>query len=111
MLMAEQVAAQADLEAVLTCDPQEVGEGACGHSFVADFGREALRRPLSEAQQARFEALGERMPPGVRAEVFLRVLLGIEELRRLDQEGVRLPTLGRGTPDSQRLAWQRTVAC
>ncbi|MDP6942652.1 MAG: DUF1588 domain-containing protein, partial [Myxococcota bacterium] len=57
MLMAEQVAAVVDLPEVLPCDPEEVGETDCGHAFIAHFGRRALRRPLSEAQTARFEGL------------------------------------------------------
>ena len=57
MLLAEQVAAEADLDALLPCDPAVAGEGACGHDFIATFGRLAFRRPLSDDQRQRFEGL------------------------------------------------------
>ena len=56
MLMSEQVAAQVEISAVVPC-VDEVGESACGHGFIEQFGRRALRRPLTEDQQGRFEGL------------------------------------------------------
>ena len=57
MLTAEQVAAAVDLAALLPCDPESEGESVCGHAFVSHLGRLAMRRPLSEPQRLRFEAL------------------------------------------------------
>lgn len=59
LIMAESVAAEADLEVLLPCDPDVVGEVACGADFITVFGRRALRRPLTDAQHARFLALFE----------------------------------------------------
>ncbi|MBK8261939.1 MAG: DUF1592 domain-containing protein [Nannocystis sp.] len=47
----------ADLAAFLPCDPVSVGEPECAAAFIKDFGRRAYRRPLSAAEQQRYEDL------------------------------------------------------
>ena len=48
MLAAENLAgaAVAELDGLLPCDPDEIGETACAIEFVETFGRRAYRRPL-----------------------------------------------------------------
>lgn len=59
MEAAEALAARAveDLEALLPCDPGEIGADACARQFVRAFGRRAWRRPLSDAEAERLTAL------------------------------------------------------
>jgi hypothetical protein len=52
-LLVSEPAALAD---VLPCAPDD-GDLACAQEFVADFGRRVFRRPLTEAEQARYVAL------------------------------------------------------
>ncbi len=56
---AEGAAEAADLDALLPCDPLEVGYAACATLFLEDFGLRAFRRPLSEADLARYLAFWE----------------------------------------------------
>ncbi len=42
---------------VVGCKPVGITDAACFHSFVTNFGRRALRRPLSTDEATRFEAL------------------------------------------------------
>jgi hypothetical protein len=46
--------AGADLDAVLPCTPSG-NDMACGSEFIASFGRDAFRRPLSSEEKARYE--------------------------------------------------------
>jgi hypothetical protein len=54
MDVAEELAAEAvtDLDALLPCDPDDIGEDACASAFVETFGRRAYRRPLTDDEQA-----------------------------------------------------------
>jgi hypothetical protein len=54
MAAAEAISEQAvaDLPALLPCDPAAIGEDACADEFIADFGRRAYRRPLTESEIA-----------------------------------------------------------
>ena len=63
LLMAEAVAAEVDLQALLPCDPVTEGEVVCGHAFITEFGRRAFRQPLTEPQHARFAALFQESLP------------------------------------------------
>jgi hypothetical protein len=56
---AEVLAARAaeNLPRLLSCDP---GESGCSARFIRDFGRRAYRRPLTAAEQARYEQLFAR---------------------------------------------------
>jgi hypothetical protein len=60
LLMAEVVAAEVELELLLPCDPEVDGQVPCGHAFITEFGRRAMRRPLTDPQHARFAALFEQ---------------------------------------------------
>jgi hypothetical protein len=56
--LAKQVTSDAAALAKLsTCDVAAQGEEACAHGFIADFGKKAFRRPLSEAESAAFFAV------------------------------------------------------
>jgi hypothetical protein len=56
--VAEHLALEAsrNLQALLPCEPSS-GEDSCAAGFVARFGRRAYRRPLTEAEQRRYQAL------------------------------------------------------
>lgn len=58
--LAEQVAAEADVNALLSCDD----EATCLEPFVQSFGRRLLRRPLTDSEQATYLELaaGEATP-------------------------------------------------
>lgn len=47
--------AVADMDALLPCDPVDIGQNACVDAFIADLGRRAFRRPLraEEREQMR----------------------------------------------------------
>ncbi|MBZ5707963.1 DUF1592 domain-containing protein [Nannocystis pusilla] len=47
----------AELPARLGCDPQEIGEEVCAHEFIARFGKQVFRRPLTADEQARYRSL------------------------------------------------------
>jgi Protein of unknown function (DUF1592)/Protein of unknown function (DUF1588)/Protein of unknown function (DUF1587)/Protein of unknown function (DUF1595)/Protein of unknown function (DUF1585) len=42
----------AALAKLSSCDVAALGEEACAHAFVSDFGKKAFRRPLSDAESA-----------------------------------------------------------
>jgi hypothetical protein len=50
----------------ITCDPAAAG---CLTETIRSFGRKAFRRPLTDAEVARFEKLGQTTPPGTPEEV------------------------------------------
>lgn len=56
---AETLAARAvtNLPKLLPCNPAQAGEDACARSFIAEFGRRAYRRPLSDAEATRLFAV------------------------------------------------------
>jgi len=56
---AESVAAElvAELPARLGCDPVALGEPECAADFIARFGRQAFRRPLTASERARYQTL------------------------------------------------------
>lgn len=58
--LAESLAASADIDTLLPCDPAAIGEAACARAFVTTFGRRAYRRPLDDAQVERLMELFER---------------------------------------------------
>jgi len=45
------------LQSLLPCTPTGAGDSACLKSFIARFGRRALRRPLTDAEVAEYGAL------------------------------------------------------
>jgi len=55
----------------ITCDPAAAG---CLQETITTFGHKAFRRPLTEAEVARFMALGTTTPPGTPEEVALTTL-------------------------------------
>jgi hypothetical protein len=56
---AEEIANRAlqNLDALLPCDPQSLGEDACAAKFITEFGTRAFRRPISDDEQTRLTAL------------------------------------------------------
>lgn len=50
----------------ISCDPAAAG---CLTETIRTFGRRAFRRPLTDAEAARFEALSQTTPPGTPEEV------------------------------------------
>jgi hypothetical protein len=50
----------------ITCDPASAG---CLTQTIRTFGRKAFRRPLTDAEVARFEKLGKTTPPGTPEEI------------------------------------------
>ena len=57
--LAESLAAQSDLDALVPCDPVVIGESECAREFVEQFGRRAFRRDLDAAQIDRLLAVYE----------------------------------------------------
>jgi hypothetical protein len=57
----------------INCDPAAPG---CLDQTIRSFGRKAFRRPLSEAEVARFQKLSQTTPAGTPAEVAETTLLG-----------------------------------
>lgn len=59
MAAAERLAEQAMArpQALLPCEPAEIGEDECARQFIANFGARAYRRPLLDAELERFQAL------------------------------------------------------
>ncbi len=49
----------ARLPTLMGCDPVAIGEDACAGQFIAKFGRRAYRRPLSDAETAKFVAFAK----------------------------------------------------
>ncbi|MEM6994912.1 MAG: DUF1592 domain-containing protein [Myxococcota bacterium] len=58
---AETLAATAveDLDTLLPCTPETMGEDACASEFITDFGRRAYRRPLTADEVSRAQAVFE----------------------------------------------------
>ncbi|MFO7181021.1 MAG: DUF1592 domain-containing protein [Pseudomonadota bacterium] len=54
-------AAAATAPGILPCEPEAGAELECGKKLVADFGKRAYRRPLTDAERARYEALFEEI--------------------------------------------------
>ncbi|MCB9743275.1 MAG: DUF1592 domain-containing protein [Alphaproteobacteria bacterium] len=54
---AEALAWEADVEALLPCDPYAIGRANCAQAFIEDFGLRAFRRPLNETDLERYQAL------------------------------------------------------
>ncbi|MCA9581105.1 MAG: DUF1592 domain-containing protein, partial [Myxococcales bacterium] len=61
---AELLAADAvkDLSSLLPCEPADAADRGCVEDFVADFGRRALRRPLTSEQQELYLSLYDTFP-------------------------------------------------
>jgi hypothetical protein len=57
--LAEAAAAEANLSTLLPCDPTTDGQAPCAARFVEDFGFRAFRRPLTQDDIDRYEALWE----------------------------------------------------
>jgi len=57
----------------IDCDPAAAG---CLDKTIRTFGRKAFRRPLTDAEVARFAKLGQTMPQGTPEEVAETTLLG-----------------------------------
>lgn len=84
------------LDAAIPCDPIAIGEDACAAQFIAEFGRRALRHPLSAADQADFEALFAEADP---ADAFAeRIALVAETMLQLPDF---LYLIELGTDDAQ----------
>lgn len=56
----------------ISCDPAAAG---CLEQTIRTFGRKAFRRPLTDAEVARFQRLGQTTPPGTPEEVAETTLL------------------------------------
>jgi Protein of unknown function (DUF1592)/Protein of unknown function (DUF1588)/Protein of unknown function (DUF1595)/Protein of unknown function (DUF1585) len=56
----------------MSCDPASAG---CLEQTIRTFGRKAFRRPLTDAEVARFQKLGQTMPAGMPEEVAEATLL------------------------------------
>ncbi|MCA9582743.1 MAG: DUF1592 domain-containing protein [Myxococcales bacterium] len=52
-----EVATQADPQKLVPCEVLKTGVEECGHRFISVFGRRALRRPLSEAEEGAYRSL------------------------------------------------------
>src|SRR5690606_14653616 len=97
-------AAAATTSGLLPCEPEAGEELECGKAFIADFGRRAYRRPLTDAERARYEALFDEIlaADGFTAavEAFLyTVLLSPNFLYRVESgEASPGDTVARPTP-------------
>lgn len=65
-MIASEVMAGANKSMFIACDPAAAG---CLSDTIRTFGRKAFRRPLTDAEVARFEKLGQTTPAGTAAEV------------------------------------------
>jgi hypothetical protein len=91
--VAEHLALQAvrNLPALIPCDPTD-GEPACARRFITQFGRRAYRRPLSSAEERRYQSLFEAgraktdFAGGIRL-VLETMLQSIHFLYRFEPEG------------------------
>ena len=54
---AESAVAELDMDALISCDPHQIGNRACATLFLEDFGLRAFRRPLSEDELGRYLVL------------------------------------------------------
>jgi hypothetical protein len=59
MALAERLAAAAvaDVDTLVACDRQALGDDACGEQFIADFGARAYRRSLGAEERQRYHRL------------------------------------------------------
>jgi len=73
---AEELAAEADLSALVPCNAAAIGERECASLFIQTFGGRAYRRPVLEAEEARLLALYDE----VRADP---LALGFDESARV----------------------------
>src|SRR5450432_3565912 len=87
---AEQLAARVDPLKLSPCDSKTLGEPACARQFTSDFGRRALRRPLTPDEASEYAALsadartaGDDHPTGLRA-VLTRLLIAPELLHHVE---------------------------
>jgi Protein of unknown function (DUF1592)/Protein of unknown function (DUF1588)/Protein of unknown function (DUF1595)/Protein of unknown function (DUF1585) len=64
--IASQVLTGANRSKFIGCDPAAAG---CLNQTIKTFGRKAFRRPLTDAEVARFEKLSQTTPPGTPEEV------------------------------------------
>ena len=55
--VAEQAVLAQPIEALTGCDDALEGESACAAKFIAEYGRRAFRRPLTDAERERMQAL------------------------------------------------------
>jgi len=65
-MIAEEVMTGPNRSKFIACDPAAAG---CLTDTIRAFGRKAFRRPLTDAEVARFEKLGQTTPPGTPEEV------------------------------------------
>ena len=70
--VAAEVMAGANRSKFISCDLAVQG---CLSESIRTFGRKAFRRPLTDAEVARFERLGQTTPPGTPEEVAETTLL------------------------------------
>lgn len=79
MIAAESVAqrATASMDSLVSCDPGAIGEEACALEFIADFGKRAFRRPLSETETGIFQ---EQFANGLQAGGFVDGIQRVIEL-------------------------------
>ncbi|HET8939951.1 MAG TPA: DUF1592 domain-containing protein [Polyangiales bacterium] len=77
----------------IDCDPAAAG---CLDKTIRTFGRKAFRRPLTDAEVARFQKLGQTSPAGTPAEVAETTLLAF----LVSPSFLLMPEL-TATPDSQ----------
>jgi hypothetical protein len=89
--VAEEIAAKVmagpERSKFITCDPAAAG---CLTDTIRSFGRKAFRRPLTDAEVARFEKLGQTEPPGTPEEVALVTLVGF----LISPSFLQIPELG-----------------
>ncbi|WP_242515852.1 DUF1592 domain-containing protein [Sorangium cellulosum] len=64
--IAKEVMAGTNKSRFISCDPAASG---CLEQTIKTFGRKAFRRPLTDAEVARFQKLGQTTPPGTPDEV------------------------------------------
>src|SRR3954468_17114401 len=58
-----------NLGTLVSCDPKAMGEPACAGQFIRSFGKRAFRRPLTDAEVARYQkvyAAGGQFSNGIR---------------------------------------------
>ena len=99
MTTAETVAAEAvkNLTALLPCSPAAIGEDACAQQFINDFGRRALRRPLTTAESARiFAVYTEGKKDGFDQGVSLGIAALLESPHFLYRPETGIPTATAG---------------
>lgn len=78
----------------INCDPATNG---CLEQTIRTFGRKAFRRPLEEAEVARFLKLGQTTPPGTPEEIAQTTLVGF----LISPSFIMLPELSTADPSGQ----------